>query len=118
MRQMALQLKMKIRSANIMNDNMEASSLVLNAMLTTLLLLGLSYTLILGNMVFNIVARRALEKEALSLSNEVNQLELSYLNSIENIDVNLSSKMGFVETRPSFVTRKSFGSLSLVHNEI
>jgi len=80
--------------------------------------LGLFYILILGNMVFNIVERKGLDKETLVLSNEVGNLELSYLSVSSSVDSVLSSSMGFKEARANFATRKSLGSLKLTNNEI
>ena len=128
MKQAALQLKTRIRNVNIMNNNVEIERVVLNIMLSALAGLALWYALILGNMVFDIVQRRALEKEILVLTSEVNNLELSYLSISSSVDMALSQSMGFKEATLNFATRKSLGysstgealngSLKLVKNEI
>lgn len=122
MRQASLKLKMSIQNINIMNNNIDIQKTILNSMLSTLALLAFLYILILGNMVFNIVQRRTLEKEALTLSSEVGNLELSYLSLLSNTDFTLSSSMGFKETKATFATRKSLGyillNLNLDKNEI
>ena len=128
MKQAALQLKTRIRNVNIMNNNVEIERVVLNIMLSPLAGLALWYALILGNMVFDIVQRRALEKEILVLTSEVNNLELSYLSISSSVDMALSQSMGFKEATLNFATRKSLGysstgealggSLKLVKNEI
>lgn len=124
MRQAALQLKTRIQNTNIMSGNIEAKKTLLNIMLCILAALILSYVLILGNIVFNIVQRKTLEKEIRSLSNEVSVLELSYLSVSKSIDLPLSSSMGFKETKATFATRKSlsYGSsdsfANLKKNEI
>ena len=69
-------------------------------------------------MVFNIAERRTLEKEALALTNEIGNLELSYLSISSSVDLALSSSMGFKETKATFATRKALGSLNLDKNEI
>lgn len=115
---MALQLKTRIHNVNIMNNNMEVERIALNAMISTIVGLALMYVLILGNMVFNIVERKALEREAVVLSNEVGDLELSYLSLSKSVDMSLSSSMGFKETKATFATRKSLGSIKLANNEI
>ena len=115
---MSLQFKNRVHNINITSNNIEMGRIVLNAMLSFLVLLAISYVFILGSMVFNIVGRKALEKEAVSLSNEVSDLELSYLSVSNSIDMNLSSSMGFKETKATFATRKSLGSLRLAKNEI
>jgi hypothetical protein len=118
MRQATLQLKTRIQNVNIMNNNIEVEKIILNIMLSILAALALWYVLILGNMVFDIVQRKTLEKEALTLSNEVGDLELSYLSVSSSVDMALSSSMGFKETHANFATRKSLGSIKLANNEI
>ena len=118
MKQASLKLKMSIQNVNIMNNNIEVRKIILNIMLSILAALALWYVLILGNMVFNIVQRKTLEKEMLTLSNEVGNLELSYLSISNSVDLALSSSMGFKEIKATFATRKSLGSLKLDKNEI
>jgi hypothetical protein len=118
MRQIALQLKTKMNNVNIMNNNIAVEKIILNSMLALFLALALWYVFILGNMVFNIVERKALEKESLTLSNEVSDMELSYLALSKSVDMTLSSSMGFKEIKATFATRKSLGSLKIANNEI
>jgi hypothetical protein len=92
-----------------MNNNIEIEKNILYTMIFIFAALALLYVLILGNMVFSIVERRTLEKEMLSLSNEVGNLEVSFLAVSNSIDMNLSSTMGFKETKAVFATRKSLG---------
>lgn len=109
MRQVALQLKTRIQNTSIVNNNAEFQKTIFYAMLFTVAILILFYVFILGNMVFNITERRVTEKEILTLSNEVSNLELSYLSLSNGIDLALSSSMGFKETKAVFATRKALG---------
>ena len=118
MRQASLNFKMNMSKVNITNNNMEVNRLVLHSLLLAIGFLAVVYILILGNMVFDIVGRKALEKEMLALSTEVSQLELSYLSMTGSLDMAASSKMGFKEAQSTFATRKSLGSLSMAGNEI
>lgn len=118
MKQATLQLKTRIQNVNIMSNNVEIQKIIFNTMLSILAGLVIFYVLILGNMVFDIVQRKTLEKEALTLSNEVGDLELSYLSTSSKVDLALSSSMGFKEIKATFATRKSFGSLNKAFNEI
>ena len=118
MRQATIKLKMSIQNVNIMNNNIEVQKIIFKIMLSMLGALALWYVLILGNMVFDIVQRKSLEKEMLVLSNEVGKLELSYLSISSQVDLPLSSSMGFKEIKATFATRKSLGSLKLQSNEI
>ncbi len=117
---MALQLKRRVQNVNIMNNNIAVRKVVLRTLLSFLGTLALLYVLILGNMVFNIVQRRSLEKEALTLTNEVSDLELSYLAISGSVDPALAKSMGFVAKKEFYATatRGSALSMKLVNNEI
>ncbi|MFA6300953.1 MAG: hypothetical protein WC609_01225 [Candidatus Paceibacterota bacterium] len=118
MRQATLQLKSRIKNVNITNSNFEAPRVILNTMLATLAGLAFLYVLILGNMVFDIVERKALEKEMLTLTSEVGGLELAYLNVSNSVDMDLSASMGFREAKATFATRKALGQIKTTNNEI
>lgn len=127
MREATLKFKMGIQNVNIMNNNIEIRRVILNIILSLLAVLAFWYVFILGNMVFDITQRRTLEKEALLISNDVAQLELSYLSISKNVDLPLSSSMGFKEIKATFAIRKSLGystigkdlgSLKFNNNEI
>lgn len=118
MRQATLQFKTRFQNVNIMNNNIEVRKIILNTMLVLLAVLSIIYVLILGKTVLDIVGRKSIEKEMLSLSNEVGSLELSYLSVSNSVDMALSSSMGFKETKAIFATRKSLGSIKLAKNEI
>ncbi len=118
MREAALKLKMYANNVDILNNNIEIRKNILGFMLYSFAGLAFLYVLILGNMVFNIVERKALEKEALTLENQVGHLELSYLSLSKSVDISLSSSMGFKEAKANYATRKSLGSIKLARNEI
>ncbi len=118
MKQATIRLKTSIQNVHIMNNNVEVSRVILNSMLMILGFLTILYITTLGNTVFNIVARKSLEKEALALTNEVGNLELSYLSLSNHVDLAMSASMGFKENKPTFATRKALGSLKMSPNEI
>lgn len=110
MKKIGSQLKRQINNASnisIINNNIER--LVLHILLWSFGALVLLYVLLLGNMVSNIVQRRSFEINARALSNEVGNLELTYLSLSNNVDLALSYSMGFKEIKANFATRKSLG---------
>ncbi len=113
---MALKLKTQMSNVSIINNNVE--KLALRFILWSFLALTILYVILLGNMVSNIVARRNLEASARSLSNEVGDLELSYLSMSNNIDLNYSYSLGFKDTKATFATRKSVGLRPVASNGI
>ena len=90
-------------------DNNNLEHRVLHTMLVSFGLLAAIYIFILGSLVFNIIERRSLEKEILSLSSEVGDLGLAYLSLSNKVDLNFSYSLGFKETKPKFATRQAFG---------
>jgi len=125
MKQMSLKLNMYVKNVNVIDNNIER--LILNIIFWSFGALALLYVLFLGNMVRNIVERRSLEINALSLSNEVGNLESTYLSLSNGVDLNLSSSLGFKEVKATFATRKalglnstgeSFGNVKIAPNDI
>ena len=107
---------MQIRSVSIVNNNMQRLASVF--IFWSFVALASWYVLLVGNMVMNIVERRSFEKEALTLSNEVRDLELVYLSMTDDINLDLSHSLGFKEVNTKFATRKALGSISIAKNEI
>ncbi|MEK7569807.1 MAG: hypothetical protein AAB500_02895 [Patescibacteria group bacterium] len=80
---------------------------IVQFLLAGIALLGLFYASILCVTVWNIVERRALEREAQVLGNDVNELELAYIAELGKIDASYSKALGFAEVKPKFVSRNS-----------
>jgi hypothetical protein len=117
----SIAIKMKSYVGQVSAVSTSQPARLLGILLGSLGLLALLYILILGNMVFNIVERKALEAEARTLVNDVGNLELSYLALSSTIDLERSYSLGFKEVKATFATRKALGSLpttKLAKNEI
>lgn len=117
MKQASLKLKNYANNVNII-DNNNLQRRILNIMISTLGILAFCYVLFLGTMVFNIIERKSLDKYALTLSNEVGNLELEYFSMSQKVDLNLAYSLGFKEIKTKFATRKALGSISMIKNEI
>jgi len=102
MRQATLKLKMYAPNVNVVNNPRGA---LFFGMLWFTAGLAVLYVVFLGNMVFNIVERRALETEARTLMSQVGDLELTYLSMSSSLDLNFSYAMGFKEAKANFATR-------------
>lgn len=108
MKTTSIKIKSYVNTVDVMVDS-DLQYKIFHIMLLSFGVLALCYVLILGNMVFNIVERKVMEKEALALSNEVGALELSYLSISNKVDLSLSYSLGFKEVKPTYAVRKSFG---------
>jgi hypothetical protein len=121
MRQASIKFKtyagnLNSKVAIVNNSNLQTR--ILHTMLFSLAALAFLYVLFLGHMILNIVERKHLEADARNLSNEVSELELSYLSMSNTIDPTLGLSLGFKEQEVKFATRKSLGSVKVTNNEI
>lgn len=116
MKRAAIKIKNYAPNVNIVNNN-NLQKRILSILLYFLGILAFSYVLILGNMIFNIVARQTLGVHTRTLLSEVGDLESKYLSMSSKIDLALSKEMGFKEANTQYALRKSLGTLSLTSNE-
>lgn len=107
MRQISLKINMPVKSLSIFSN--ASSGVLFNSIIFCFAALSVLYVVFLGSMVKDIIARRGLEVSARVLSNEVNDLELTYLSMSSSVDLPFSYSLGFKETKPVFATRKSIG---------
>lgn len=115
------QFKSKIQNyGQVLNiaDNPVIGKGIFQILMVFSALLALIYTMFLGKIVFNIVERKAFDREAYALANQVGELELTYLSLSKDIDLELSREMGYGEIKASFAVRKTLGSLVGAQNEI
>ena len=113
----AIKIKKYSGGVNIVNNN-NINHRLFNVVLSSFGFLALFYVLILGGMVYNIVERRSLDSEARALSNEVADLELSYLSMSNKIDLNYAYTSGFKDIKANYANKKAVGSLKLASNEL
>lgn len=87
-------------------NNISTQKILLRILLSLVVALSISYIYFIGNITFNVIARKSLETSLANLSSEVNKLDLVYLNKINEIDKNYAIANGFVENRHNiFVSR-------------
>ncbi|MCX6758042.1 MAG: hypothetical protein NTZ44_04145 [Candidatus Nomurabacteria bacterium] len=110
-------LKLNKFNTNIVNNN-NLEKRVFNTILSIIVFLVLCYILLLGNIVWNIVARKNLEVNARNLSTEVSSLELNYLSLSNKIDLNLAQSLGFKDVTKVYTSRQKLGSLAKLSNEL
>ncbi len=123
MQEVKVKIKNYTESVAIVNHgNLRGQTL--RIILGSMGLLALLYVIILGTMVYNIIQRKSLEASARVLTNEVAELELSYMSLSSNIDLNYSYALGFKElVNKEFAVRKTPGvanakSVRFAFNEI
>ncbi|MES2023302.1 MAG: hypothetical protein V4439_01335 [Patescibacteria group bacterium] len=103
---------------SIVNNNHSMQAVLLNIMLWSAGALVLFYFFLLGNTVFNIVARKSIETNSRVLSSDVGQMELQYIALSNKVNLTLAQSMGFQETKIKYATAKNVGSLKISNNEL
>ncbi len=114
MKAISSKLNMYIQNVSVINNNIER--FILNIILWSFGVLLFFYILFLGNTVKNIVERQSFELHARTLTNEVRDLEVSYLSMSSKVDLALSHSMGFKNTQAIFATRKTLGLNSIINS--
>jgi len=125
MRQASLKLKNYYQTkVNFITDN-DLEKKIFHVLLISFGFLSLCYLFIVGSMISNIIERKTLEVSAHNISNELSELETSYFSMSKEVDMTLSTSMGFKEVKANFATRKALGvlpqnssSIKLAKNEI
>jgi hypothetical protein len=113
MKTIAIKMRSYTNEVNIINNN-DIERRVLKILLLSFGMLSVLYILFLGNMIFNIVERRNLEEQARSLSNEVMELESTYLSMSNKLDLDYSHSLGFSDVKATFATRQPLQSIGLL----
>lgn len=97
--------KAKAITNNIVS-NYYTQKMILKILMAGLFVLFAVYIYFIGSITFNVLARRTLEGTAKDLGNQVSQLEISYLNKMNEVDKSYVLSLGYVEKEPDiFVTR-------------
>ncbi len=116
--------KIQILNRKTDDHNSDLNRNILRAILFSFATLFISYGLITGGMVFNIVERKALESEMRNIVNEIGELELEYLLASNRVDLAFAELKGFKETSvKKFTIKKSVGfndvkNISFMKNEL
>jgi hypothetical protein len=91
---------------NEISKNINTQKILFRFLFTSSIILFAVYIYLIGSITFNVVARKSLENTIASLNGHINQLELTYLNKINDIDKDYALSNGFVDVKQNvFATR-------------
>jgi hypothetical protein len=99
-----------IEITNDIRDNMNTQKIIFRVLIISSVILGAFYMYLIGSITFNIIARKSLETTVSILTSRVNQLEITYLNSINKADKSYAQSKGFVD-----VSQNIFASRDVNH---
>jgi len=99
--------------ADVVN-NYDLEKRILRMLCFALLSLVVLYSVFLGRIVFNIIARQGYDSDARVLSTRVSNLELQYLSQSDKNDLNSAFALGFKQpSKISYAIRKPIVRISL-----
>jgi len=76
-------------------------------------MLFIVYIYLVGSITFNVIARKSLENTVVTLTNQVNNLELTYLNNINKIDKEYALSNGFVEVHKNIFAARDINHVAI-----
>ncbi len=93
--------------------NTNTQKTIFRALIACLMLLSVVYGYLIGSITFNILARKSLETTVRSLSTNVSNLELEYLNKTNKIDKQYANSLGFVNANDNIFVTRSVSSVAI-----
>lgn len=88
--------------------NRSTQRTLFRVLVSALIVLSCVYVYLIGSITFNVLASKSLETSVSTLTHEVNQFELQYLNDYNKIDKNFALSKGFVDVNNNlFATRST-----------
>jgi len=104
--------KVKTITANIIENNY-SRSLLFKILVVGLITLSIMYVYFIGSITFNVLARKSLENTVRTLSTNISQLELTYLNNLNEIDKNYAIAKGFVDAHNNIFATRSVNYVAI-----
>jgi len=104
------------RAKAITNDisaNINTQKVLFRVLISSLVVLFVVYIYLIGSITFNVIARKALENTAANLTNSVNQLNLTYLNSVSKIDKEYAQAKGFVDVNQNIFAARNINRVAI-----
>jgi len=98
---------------NELSVNINFQRTLFRVLVGSLIALSVVYVYLIGSITFNIVARRSLENTAASLTNSVNQLNLTYLDNINKIDKEYAQSKGFVDVHQNIFASRNINHVAI-----
>jgi hypothetical protein len=95
---------------NDIRENIDTQRILFRVLIVGSVLLCAVYMYLIGSITFNIIARKSLESTYTTLTEKVNQLEITYLNGVNKTDKNYALSNGFVD-----VSQNIFASRDVNH---
>lgn len=94
-------------------ENINTQKIIFKILISSSIVLFVGYVYLIGSITFNVIARKSLENSMANLTNDVNQLEITYLDNLNKIDKECAFSRGFVETKPNIFVSRSINHVAI-----
>ena len=98
---------------NDIAQNINTQKTLFRILITGSVILFAVYIYLVSSITFNVIARKSLEKTVVSLTSEVNQLDLTYLNNANKIDKEYALSNGFVDTHQNLFASRDINHVAI-----
>jgi hypothetical protein len=98
---------------NDIAQNINTQKALFRILITGSVVLFAIYIYLVSSITFNVIARKSLEKNVVSLTSEVNQLDLTYLNNANKIDKEYALANGFVEIHQNLFASRDINHVAI-----
>lgn len=98
---------------NNIKENISTQKILFRALITGSILLFSVYIYLIGSITFNVIARKSLENSVAALSSSVNQLDLTYMNNMNQINKDYALANGFVEVHQNIFASRDINHVAI-----
>lgn len=98
---------------NELSHNISTQIMLFRIMIVSLAVLFTAYIYLIGSITFDVIARKSLENTIASLTSEVNELEISYLNDVNKIDKGYALSKGFVDVHQNIFASRNINHVAM-----
>lgn len=104
--------KVKTMTIDIMENNYTRKT-IFKVLLFGLIVLGIMYLYFIGSITFNVLARKSLETTVRTLGSNISELELTYLNNMNEIDKDYAMTKGFVDANNNIFATRNISQVAI-----
>ncbi len=93
--------------------NYNTQRIIFRFLLTGIISLSIIYVYIIGSITFNVVARKSLESTARTLGSNISEMELTYLNNMNEVSKGYAATLGFVDAKSNIFATRSITHVAM-----
>ena len=98
---------------NDISQNINTQMVLFKVLIAGSIILCSVYVYLVTSITFNVIARKSLENNIVSLTSKVNQLDSTYLNNINSINKDYAISKGFVDTHQNLFAERDTNRVAI-----